>query len=366
MNVIHITNSIDKSVGGPARSVPQTCAELASLGIHIKLLTQNSANKVPITETDRFIVAFKNLWGLFLYGSRLKSSEIDLIHLQHIWNPYIQIMAFWAQQKKIPYIITPRGMLEPWILARNPWKKKIALFLYQKKAIKRASYLHATSQMEAENIKKMGFNNPIRIIPNGIDLNETKQIKTFYGTKKMVFLSRIHQKKGIELLLEAWGTIETKGWTLEIAGNGEVAYIESLIQAAKHLENVRFIGPQYGEAKWNFLRSADVLVLPTHSENFGMAVAEALAVGVPVITTHGTPWEDLETYECGWWIQLSVSNLQRTLLKAMQTPTHELELMGANGRKLIENKYDIKEVARQMEALYQIVLKIPKNSNKII
>ena len=366
MNVIHITNSIDKSVGGPARSAPQTCAELASLGIHIKLLTQNSANKVPITETDRFIVAFKNLWGLFLYGSRLKSSEIDLIHLQHIWNPYIQIMAFWAQQKKIPYIITPRGMLEPWILARNPWKKKIALFLYQKKAIKRASYLHATSQMEAENIKKMGFNNPIRIIPNGIDLNETKQIKTFYGTKKMVFLSRIHQKKGIELLLEAWGTIETKGWTLEIAGNGEVAYIESLIQAAKHLENVRFIGPQYGEAKWNFLRSADVLVLPTHSENFGMAVAEALAVGVPVITTHGTPWEDLETYECGWWIQLSVSNLQRTLLKAMQTPAHELELMGANGRKLIENKYNIKEVARQMEALYQIVLKIRKNSNKII
>lgn len=355
MNVLHITNSIDKSVGGPARSVPQTCAELASLDIHIKLLTQNSANKVPITETDRFIVSFKNLWGLFLYGSRLKHTEIDLIHLQHIWNPYIQIMAFWAQQKKIPYIITPRGMLEPWILARNPWKKKIALFLYQKKTIKRASYLHVTSQMEAENIKKMGFNNPIRIIPNGIDLNETKQIKTYYGTKKMVFLSRIHPKKGIELLLEAWQNCNTEGWTLEIAGNGEIAYIESLNQTAKHLENVRFVGPQYGEAKWNFLQSADVLVLPTHSENFGMAVAEALAVGVPVITTHGTPWEDLETYECGWWIQLSVSNLQRALLKAMQTPAHELELMGANGRKLIENKYDIKEVAKKIKELYQII-----------
>jgi glycosyltransferase involved in cell wall biosynthesis len=74
---------------------------------------------------------------------------------------------------------------------------------------------------------------------------------------------------------------------------------------------------------------------------------------VPVITTHGTPWEDLETYECGWWIQLSVSNLQRTLLKAMQTPAHELELMGANGRKLIENKYDIKEVAKKIKELYR-------------
>ena len=353
MKVLHITNSIDKSVGGPARSVPQTCMELARLGIYIELVTQNSENKVSIIQTDSFKVAFKNLWALFLYGSSIKSSEIDLIHLQHIWDPYIQVMAFWAHQKKIPYIITPRGMLEPWILANNPWKKKIALFLYQKKAIKQASHLHATSQLEAENIRNLGFDNPISIIPNGIDLTEYKQVKTFYGTKKIVFLSRIHPKKGIELLLEAWRTMDTKGWTLEIAGNGEPTYINILIKAAKDLGNVFFVGPYYEEAKWDFLRSADVLVLPSYSENFGIVVAEALAIGVPVITTQATPWEDLETYKCGWWIQLSVSNLKYALVKAMQTTVLELELMGTNGRKLIVDKYDIKEVAKEITKIYK-------------
>ena len=199
----------------------------------------------------------------------------------------------------------------------------------------------------------MGFDNPISIIPNGIDLTEYKQVKTFYGTKKIVFLSRIHPKKGIELLLEAWRTMDTKGWTLEIAGNGEPTYINILIKAAKDLGNVFFVGPYYEEAKWDFLRSADVLVLPSYSENFGIVVAEALAVGVPVITTQDTPWKDLETYKCGWWIQLSVSNLKYALVKAMQTPVLELELMGTNGRKLIVDKYDIKAVAKEITKIYK-------------
>lgn len=357
MKVLHITNSIDESAGGPSRSVPQTCIELAKLGINIDLVTQNSGNKVTILDTSHLRIEFMTIWELFLYGSRLSAKDIDLIHLQHIWNPYIQVMAFWAYHKKIPYIITPRGMLEPWIMAHNPWKKKIALFLYQRKAIQRAAHLHATAQMEADNIKALGFSNPITIIPNGIDLGEVKKIKTAYGNKKMVFLSRIHPKKGIELLLEAWRNTDTKDWTLEIAGNGEAAYIETLTQSAEDLANVSFEGSQYGEAKWDFLRSADVMVLPTYSENFGIAVAEALAVGVPVITTKGTPWEDLESFECGWWITLSVANLETAILKVFQTPTRELEIMGRNGRKLIAAKYDIKAVAKSTIALYQKTLK---------
>jgi glycosyltransferase involved in cell wall biosynthesis len=357
MKILHITNSIDKSSGGPSRSVPQTCIELAKLGISIELVTQESADQVIIKETSHLTVEFMNVRELILYGSRMSATDIDLIHLQHIWNPYIQVMAFWAFQKKIPYIITPRGMLEPWIMAHNPWRKKIALFLYQRKAIQRAAHIHATAQMEADNIRALGFSNPVTIIPNGINLSEIKKSKTVYGTKKMVFLSRIHPKKGIELLLEAWRNSNTEGWMLEIAGNGESSYITRLSESAKDLKNVRFVGAQYGEAKWDFLRSADVMVLPTYSENFGIAVAEALVVGVPVITTYGTPWEDLETETCGWWIELSVTNLETTLLKVFQTPARELEIMGRNGRKLIAAKYDIKAVAYNTIALYQKILK---------
>jgi glycosyltransferase involved in cell wall biosynthesis len=356
MKILHITNSIDKSSGGPSRSVPQTCIELAKLGISIELVTQGSADMVAIEESSLLTVQYRSIKELFIYGSRLSAKDVDLIHLQHIWNPYIQVMAFWAFQKKIPYIITPRGMLEPWIMANNPWKKKIALFLYQKKAIQRAAHIHATAQMEADNIKELGFSNPISIIPNGIDLSEVKKGKEQYGSKKMVFLSRIHPKKGIELLLEAWRNTDTRDWTLEIAGNGELDYIKTLTQSAQDLENVRFVGPQYGESKWNFLRSADVMVLPTYSENFGIVVAEALAVGVPVITTKGTPWKDLETYQCGWWIELSVSNLKRSLEEVMQTPEDQIKTMGANGQSLVKDKYDVKAVAKNMRSLYQKIL----------
>jgi glycosyltransferase involved in cell wall biosynthesis len=356
MKIVHITNSIDKSSGGPSRSVPQTCIELAKLGISIELVTQESADMVVIEESSHLTVQYRSIKELFIYGSRLSAKDVDLIHLQHIWNPYIQVIAFWARKNNIPYIITPRGMLEPWIMANNPWKKKIALFLYQKKAIQRAAHIHATAQMEADNIKELGFSNPISIIPNGIDLSEVKKGKEQYGSKKMVFLSRIHPKKGIELLLEAWRNTDTKDWTLEIAGNGELDYIKTLTQSAEDLKNVRFVGPQYGESKWDFLRSADVMVLPTYSENFGIVVAEALAVGVPVITTKGTPWEDLHTYECGWWIDLSVANLIQSLEEVMQTPEDQIKTMGANGQSLVSDKYDIKAVAKNMSELYQKIL----------
>jgi glycosyltransferase involved in cell wall biosynthesis len=356
MKVLHITHSIDKSTGGPARSVPQTCVELARLGVRIELITRESSDMVKLAERVNLTVRFRTIWGLFLYGSRLSAKDVDLIHLQHIWNPYIQVMAFWAHQKSIPYIITPRGMLEPWIMAHNPWKKKIALFFYQRKAIQRAVHIHATAQMEANNIKGLGFNNPITIIPNGIDLSDIKGKKENYGTRKMVFLSRIHPKKGIELLLETWRNSDTQGWTLEIAGNGETNYIENLSQSAQDLKNVRFVGAQYGEAKWDFFPSADVMVLPSYSENFGIVVAEALAIGVPVITTKGTPWQDLETYHCGWWIELSVANLEKTLVEAFHTSTENLEIMGNQGRKLVAEKYEIKAVANKIYELYKETL----------
>lgn len=286
----------------------------------------------------------------------LEIEKPNLVHINGIWSPQNWGFQKAAENLGIKVIVSPHGMLEPWILRHNVWKKKAALFLYQKKAVQRAAYLHATAQMEADNIQALGFENPVCIIPNGIDMSEVKGIKTYYGTRKMVFLSRIHPKKGIELLLEAWGICDTNGWILEIAGNGDDNYIAELNKSAQNLKNVFFVGSKYGESKWDFLRSADIMVLPTHSENFGIVVAEALAIGVPVITTQGTPWEDLETYHCGWWIELSVSNLEKTIAKAINSSSNELETMGVQGRQLVADKYDIKLVTSKVVDFYNQVL----------
>ena len=356
MKMLQVIGSLDKSAGGPSRSVPQTCEHLSQLGIDIIILTRNSISPVSIPISKSLQVKFLSFKELIFFGRTISNQEVDLIHLQHIWDPYLHVMAWWARRKKIPYIVTPRGMLEPWILEQNSWKKKLGLFLYQSKDLRKARLIHATCELEKSNIRHLGFQNEIRIIPNGIDLKEIKKIKTNYGTKKMVFLSRIHPKKGIELLLSAWREIETEGWTLEIAGNGESQYIEQLKKAAYDLSNVQFLGPVFGEDKWNFLRSGDIMVLPTYSENFGIVVAEALAVGVPVITTKGTPWQDLNTQNCGWWIELSLPELKSSLSQGMKATTSQLTTMGINGIAMVKDKYDIKAVAKNMKKLYQQVL----------
>lgn len=356
MKILHIVGSLDKSAGGPSRSVPQTCIQLSKLGVNITLIARSSENPVEVETSKNLKVKFLSLRQLVVFGFSLSNKEVDLIHLQHVWDPYIHVMAWWARRKNISYIITPRGMLEPWIMNHNPLKKKLGMSLYQKNDLKKAIAIHATCELEKQNIKNLGFKNSITIIPNGVDLSEVHEVKSKYGSKKIVFLSRIHPKKGIELLLNAWKQIDTKDWVLEIAGNGEVQYIERLKKSAKDLKNVSFVGPQFGEAKWDFLRSADIMVLPTYSENFGIVVAEALAVGVPVITTKGTPWEDLNTKNCGWWIELSVPNLKMCLESAMKLSADELKEKGEHGKRLVKEEYDIKAVAQKTLELYQNIM----------
>jgi glycosyltransferase involved in cell wall biosynthesis len=355
MKVLHIIASLDESTGGPARSVPQTCVELAKLGVEIEIICQPHPKSVKIPVLPNLTVRFLNLRELYRFGRKLDRSATNLIHLQHIWHPYIALMARAARKKNIPYIITPRGMLEPWIMARNTWKKKLAMTLYQHRDLRKAALLHVTCEEEKQHIRKLGFKQEIAVIPNGLDLSQVPKAKEDYGTQKVVFLSRIHPKKGIELLLRAWRQLNTACWTLEIAGYGDPAYIEQIREQITRyqLRNVKLVGPQYGEAKWDFLKSADLLVLPTWSENFGIVVAEALAVGVPVITTTGTPWQELETHHCGWWIDLTIENLVKSLTQAINTKPLQLKELGSNGIKLIENEYKIQTITKKIIELYE-------------
>lgn len=357
IRVVNVIGSIDKCAGGPSRSVPQTCEHLSKLSVKIELITQRSGNMVNINVSPNFKVTFKNMFQLIKYGINLSLNDVDLIHLQHIWEPYIHIMAFFARLKKIPYIITPRGMLEPWIMERHPLKKQIAMYLYQRNDLKKAACLHATCEMEVQNIRKLGFLNPIALIPNGIDISTVPEIKKDFGSKKIIFLSRIHVKKGLGILLDSWKHICNNGWSLEIAGEGDENYVSELKQKiiVERIPNVYFIGALYGEDKWNFLKSGDVFVLPTFSENFGIVVAEALAIGLPVITTKGTPWGELVSHKCGWWIDLNTQNLTNALIEATNCDLNELKSKGIRGRQLVEKCYSIATVAHNVKEMYRYV-----------
>lgn len=367
--VLHYITDIDLSSGGPSRSMPSMCIGLNKIGINCEVYAQKTENPnnqqlqkygIPVHLVERPSNAFESFFTKRLIDG------VDLTnciaHIQNIWDPALHKVAEECQKKGVPYVISPRGMLEPWSLKQKRWKKNPALWAYQLGDLKKASCIHTTAISEMEHVRALGVECPIAVIPNGIktsDYTEKDYNAPRKGKKRMLFLSRIHPKKGIDLLLKAWDILPkelTTQWELVIAGEGGSDYTLDDLKAmiAKDFAHLDVIvaGPQYGEAKTKIYQSADIFVLPTWSENFGMVIAEAMCCGVPVITTTGTPWTELKEKNLGWYIDLSVESLKDALIDAMNRSDDELHDMGKRSREHIINEYSIEAVAYKYKALY--------------
>jgi glycosyltransferase involved in cell wall biosynthesis len=375
MKIIQFIVTIDNSFGGPARSVTHLIQSI------LDLKKQNEIELITTKSKDPIVNDFEDELGTIVFLEQgfmgtakrmkyhLKDIQNVLYHGHGIWDLPIHQMVKQAISNKIPYIISTRGMVDPTSLDKKRIKKNIALKVYQYKDLKKANCLHATAFAEVKNIRSLGLRNPIAMIPNGVNISEFPDAlpEKENKPKKILYLSRIHPQKGIGNLIEAWSLLNDKiksNWIIEIVGNGDEKYISELngIIHKLNLSDQIFIKtPVYNTEKINIFRSANLFVLPTYSESFGIVIAEALASYTPVITTVGAPWEELKTANCGWWINIGVEPLKKALESAMQTDEIELVQMGIRGRKLIESKYSMESVAKQMMELYSWVL---TNKNK--
>lgn len=359
MKVVHYIHSIDKKAGGTATFL-QLLANNISNDIKISIATGVCFNpiNIPNASVKYFSLELKNWFTLKrAFSTYLKMVKPDLVHINGIWTPQNWLFQKESQKLGIEVILSPHGMLEPYILKRNSLKKKLALFLYQNKAIKKVNYLHSTANSEFKQIRKLGYKQLNTIIPNGINIADIKTKQAFFNAefKNILFLSRVHPKKGIELLIDAVSELNSQNVNVVIAGEGNENYIESLKKLVKVKgveKQFSFVGGVYGKKKEELFNQADVFVLPTYSENFGIVVVEALAANIPVITTKGTPWEELNLNNCGWWIDLSVNNLKDSLETVISMRPDELKQMGARGRSLVEENYDIKKVTHKMIEFY--------------
>lgn len=305
-------------------------------------------------------------------AARQRAGEnLAVLHQHSLWLGTSRVTMRWRKAWRRPTIISPQGALLPYALARSAWKKTLAGWLFERRNLRAASCLHAASAAEAASFRRYGLANPIAIIPNAIPhgwLRSAGDGPRFRHAHKlpaearlMLFVSRVHPIKGLPLLFEAIRREQAHlaDWHLVVAGPDEGGHTAELVQLAQRLgitPRVHFIGAVFGAEKRDAFAAAELFVLPTHSENFAIAVAEALAAGVPVLTTKGAPWEELETHACGWWTDTSAAAIGEALREATQSPPAALAAMGQRGRQLITERYTWPIAAQKTLELYAWLL----------
>jgi glycosyltransferase involved in cell wall biosynthesis len=290
----------------------------------------------------------------------------DIVHDHCVWNPYTHRLASYCRARGIYRVVSTHGMLEPWSLAQKKWRKRLAWWAYQRRDLDEARALHATADSEEGQLRKLGFKQRIINLPNGIDLSFKSMISGKQlpesdadGRRTVLFLSRIHPKKGIPLLIQAWERVKPDGWRMLVVGPGEqdyIDYLRGLVESADVAGDWTFRNAVEDEGKWEIFSSASLFVLPTYSENFGIVVAEALSAGVPVITTKGAPWSGLRENSCGWWVDANTDDIAAALREATALPVKELKDMGNRGRAWAMRKFSWPTIAEAMVDEYAKLL----------
>ena len=286
----------------------------------------------------------------------------DIMHNHGLWIVGNLYPAWAVEGTRCRLVTSPRGTLSPVALSRSRWIKKLAWWTCQSRVAREAACLHATSESEYEQIRARGLRNPVAIVPNGVDIPEPPPPSSVQRAepRRLLFLGRIHPIKGLDVLLKAWRNVQRKypEWELRIVGpddRGQLKKVQALDRSLG-CERTRFDGPRYGREKSEAYDSADLFVLPSRSENFGMAVAEALAHGVPCIVGKGAPWSGLESHGCGWWVEPSEGQLSECLQEALSLPQNELRRRGARGRAWMEQEFSWSHIGSMMSETYTWVL----------
>ena len=366
--ILHAIANLRATAGGPPRSVAALVDNLSRHGRRVGLFTRRiDEPEVPVAATvERFYGnSGGEAWAALGLdaGSRARREVVDaiaasaatIVHSHGIWTPACHAVAAACAEVGIPHVISVRGMLEPWAVRSRAAKKLIAWIAYQRCDLANAAAIHATSRSEMEAIRGMGLRQPIILIPNGIFDAHPLPRQPSPVFRQAFFLSRISPKKGVPLLLEAWNRVRPSNWRLVIAGNddrGHAAFLRSIISNLGIADSVEVVAGIPDTEKWSWYARSDLFILPTYSENFGLVVAEAMLAGLPVITTHGAPWELLETTGTGWWVPINVESLASALCEAVKMDPDALRAMGNKAQQVARVEFDWNSITARFSDAY--------------
>ncbi len=335
MRILHIVSGLQKA-SGVTTFVENVVAELRTLGHEVDVVTRiTGAADVALVKS------------------------YDVVHVHGLWDPWLHRWALAARNAGVKMVWSPHGMLTPWALGIRKWKKRIAWLLYQKRALKNADLIHVTAPAEVDGIRHLGLINAVAVVPLGVRMG-TRLVHPHEARRErtILFVGRHHRIKGLANLIDAWARLsdaECAGWHIVLAGPNQCGYADEVLARAAArgvAARVSYVGPVFDAEKDALYAAADVFILPSFSENFGSVVVEALAAGVPVIASKGTPWAELEEWKCGRWVENDPETLARTIQEMMSLSDAERAAMGERGRHLVEEKYQWPAIGRVLLAAY--------------
>ena len=339
MRILQTIASFGAHSGGTSTCTYDLLSAMHNLGCHVDLMSIHSDDLMGHGEA--WIKTLHNdtlsSYGYSLNMNKfLRQSNYDLYHTNGMWMHCNHETCVTARRKGKPYIITPHGMLYPQALSRSAWKKKLLLtFGGVNNDLQSAACIHATCKEEMKHYRELGYKNPVAIIPNPVPSPDfIQEIKRENSIKRIGFLGRLHPRKNVEVLLDAWIMLadKVKNAQLVIMGKGDAAYEQKLKEKVQqyNIKNIEFTGFVTGHKKFEKLASLTALCVPSDFENFGMIVTEALSVRTLVIASLGTPWQDLNTYHCGYWINNDVQTIAETIDIVLRLPPYDLFQIGEN------------------------------------
>lgn len=379
MNILHVIASINRETGGPAVTVPRLASTLSGLGARTTLATLDYARHGPQAEVPGVqllslpagaLARALRGWSPALAAALAAQvrQRLDIVHGHGLWMFPTLYARRAAVRERVAFVLSPRGMLDRWSLERSALRKALAWRAFERANLASAALFHATSDAEADAIRALAFSQPIAMVPNGVDLPDLSRTPAravlenahpeLRGKRWLLFLSRLHPKKGLAELLDAWRSLEARfpGWHLVVAGPETDGHGMAMRRYAGELGldgRTTFTGMLAGSAQACAFGNAELFVLPSHAENFGLAVAEALAYGLPAIVTKAAPWRALADERCGWWIDNERPALRQALELSLALASPELRDMGRRGRELVARRYSWRQVACELLAAYR-------------
>jgi len=380
MKVLHVVPTLSPRFGGPGVSAIGLCKALMNKGVKVEIATTRADRDVSINglSVHEFPRRFESILPKdFSYSPLLNQwlkdnlNRFNLLHIHAIFTSPTAVACQVARKYNIPYIIQPCGMLAPWSLKRSRLKKTIWMNLFEKRNLDYAAAIHFTSDDEREGGMSLNLTAPNVVMPIGLEINgqveEKRQglfndlFQSFTGRKRILFLSRFHPQKGLDLLIPALGFLARKrdDFVFILAGSGELKFEKEIkcLLARNGLDRITmFAGFVEREKKGSLLNQSDLFVLSSYHENFGLAVAEAMAAGLPiVISDRVNIHHDVQAYNAGLVTGCNIMEIASAIEKVLDNETMRKQ-MGENGKRLVREKYNWDVIAPQMIKLYEKIL----------